>query len=143
MNTNEQQMAAGRTRIGYRLNAKRVIQFVAFALMVGAVLAIAFLPTYAIISGTSNSSDSAAHAEVGSKTALEVNGPALLVFLAVPLLGAAAPLFAIGRGWQPVSVGSALLLVACTIITAVTIGIFMLPAAVAAATAAFLSPRKG
>lgn len=141
MNSNAQQEAAGRTLTGYRVNAKRVLQLAAFALMGGAVLAIVFLPTYPSISGSSSSSDPAVHLVGASQTALEVNGTAILAFLAVPFVAAAAPLLAIGRAWQPVSIGSALLLLVCTIITAVTIGVFIVPATIAAVIATFLPPR--
>ncbi len=73
-------------------NAKRVIQIIALALTAAAVSAITLLPSYVSVT-----TDSAGNESITTQTVLEVGGIGFVAILAIPLIFAAAPLFARGE----------------------------------------------
>ncbi len=118
------------------LSAKRAVQLVALVLAVAAASALAVLPTYIEMSVTSDGAQS-----VRGATLVEANGLWAAFLLAVPVVVAALPLLARGRAWQPLSIASVVLLFGCVIVGFLSIGWYFLPAAIAAAVGAGLSPR--
>lgn len=121
----------------YVINAKRILQFLAFAFTLAAVLAILILPSYITVE-----SDSKGNETVSTSTVLAETGPVVLAILAVPTLIAAVPLLLRGRTWQPGTITSALLLVGFAIVSGLTIGFYFVPAAILALVATFLPPRR-
>ena len=117
-------------------NAKRIVQFVAAALALAAVLAVALLPSYIEVSTTSDGGE-----VVTSSTVLQVVGLWFLLVLAIPLAITLLPLPARGRAWQPLSIISATLLTLFTILGSLSIGFYFLPAMIASIVAAFLPTR--
>lgn len=115
------------------INARRLAQLIALALVVLAILTILLIPMYG--SGTTDSSGQGA---TSTDTVLAVNGPGILAVLAIPLLISLAPVVVQGRAESPVSIASAVFLCAFTLIAMLSIGGFFLPAAVAEVIAAFL-----
>jgi len=111
----------------------RVAQLIALALTAAAVIAVLFVPTYQI--ETSSSDHGASHFIMN---ALVVNGPGMLVPLAIPLVFAAAPVVARGRAWRPVSIAAAVLLALFTAVALFSMGVFLVPAAIAEVVALFL-----
>ena len=111
-------------------NDKRLTQFAAFFLALGAAVFLAVYPTY---SQTSESADGAG--STSGATMVEVNGYWVLALLAVPVLVAALPLLFRGPAWRTASFVSALLLVGCVIAGIASFGMFFVPAAVAAVVA--------
>lgn len=116
---------------------KRWLQIVALVLVLAAAAALLVLPMYESVTTGSDGS------EVDStQTLLEVNGPWLLVLLAIPVALAAMPLFAYGRIWAVLSIVSACLLWACVILGGLTIGVFFVPGALLAVIAACVPVRS-
>ncbi len=111
-------------------NDKRLTQFAAFFLALGATVFLAVYPTY---SQTTESADGAR--STSGQTLIEVNGPWVLALLAVPVLVAALPMFFRGPAWRTTSFVSALLLVGCVIAGIASFGMFFVPAAIAAVVA--------
>ncbi|MGF3057394.1 hypothetical protein [Microbacterium sp. YY-01] len=58
------------------------------------------------------------------------------------MIVAALPLFARDHAWQPASIASAILLAAFALVAVFTVGIFYIPAVIAAITAASMKPRQ-
>ncbi len=118
-------------------NAKRVIQIIALALTAAAVSAIILLPSY-----VSETTDSAGNESITTQTVPEVGGIGFVAILAIPLIFAAAPLFAPGSSWQIFSIGSTVLLAVFAIVASPSIGFYFLPAVVLEVIAVFLRPRR-
>lgn len=116
---------------------KRVAQYMAAAFAVAAVLAAALLPVY-----TSVASGSAGQVDASSANLVQVNGLSVLLVLAVPLAMVILPLPATGRAWQPLSIVSTILLTTFAAISAASIGLYFLPAVLAAIAAAVLPGRS-
>lgn len=119
----------------YVWNAKRIVQVVAFAATLLATLATVFIPAYANLSGTAWGS------QVAGAGVLQV-GPAVLGFLVIPVIAAAVPLFTRGHKWQPASIASVILLAAFAAVSITSVGLYFVPAIIAAAVAAGLAPRS-
>jgi hypothetical protein len=115
---------------------RRMAQLIALALVLLAALAVLVVPAY-----EGSVAGSSAHAETTSSTVLEVSGPGVLITLVVPLVIAAAPVLTRGRPWLAVSIAAAALLTAFTALALLSIGVFLIPAAVAAIVALFLPVR--
>jgi len=113
-------------------SSKRLVQLFAAGLAVAAAVAVIALPLYAQESSTSTGG-----VRSGSATVLSVVGPQVLLTLLVPVLGAALPLAARGRAWQPLSVASAVVLAVFVALGSASIGWFFVPALVLAAIALF------
>lgn len=79
--------------------------------------------------------------EYASRSLLQTEGPSVLVAAGLPVLVALAPLaFAAGRQAQRAAVASAVLLAVFVVIAGFSIGLFYLPAAVAAIVVAQRTP---
>jgi hypothetical protein len=120
-----------------RNKPRRLAQSVALALAVLAILAILLIPMYG--SATSDSSGQFATTTV---TVLAVNGPGILIVLAIPFVIALAPIVVQARATKPVSIAAAALLTAFSLISLLTIGGFFLPAAIAEIIAVFLPTTR-
>ena len=115
---------------------KRVLQLVAVGLVLTAVLVVLFVPSYGFATETSDGVQT-----TGMVTAWEVNGPRILLLLAIPVALSLLPVFSRGAAWQLLSVLSAVLLVVFAVVTSLSIGWFFFPAAIIAAVAAFVPVR--
>jgi len=133
----EQREATGNDPARYRWGAKRITQIVAAALTVAATLALLIIPSY-----TSVSENSAGEETIETLPLLAVVGTWYLVVLALPIVFTIAPLIPKHRRWQTVSVVSTILLVMFTVIGALSIGYYYIPAAIVAIIAVFL-PTSG
>ncbi|SEB39434.1 hypothetical protein SAMN04489806_0393 [Paramicrobacterium humi] len=109
------------------VNGKRIAQIIAVVLALAADAMILFGTRY-----TDVTSDSSGHESTVTRSFLEVNGPMILISLAVPVVVAALPLFFPHRGWQAASVASVVLLAIFVFLGALTIGVFFMPALIAA-----------
>ncbi|MCL2795099.1 MAG: hypothetical protein FWD85_07310 [Microbacteriaceae bacterium] len=115
---------------------RRTAQFIAFVLTVAAIIAIVFVPSYSI---ETTSSDHGASYVVMS--AYAVNGGGILVPLAFPFVFAVSPLLTRGRAWRPVSIVSAVLLALFTLVAILSMGVFLIPAAIVELVAVFVPSR--
>lgn len=116
------------------LDGRRVVQLVALLLAVAASSFLALVPVYSG-AATSTSSDGTVTTTQQTATLLEVNGPGALAVLLVPVLLTAVPALWFGRGRTPAAVvGTALLALGC-VAGLLTVGVFYLPALVAAGLA--------
>ncbi len=113
------------------------MQLVAAGLAVAAAVAVIAVPLYA-----QESSTSAGGMESGSATVLSVVGPQVLLTLLIPVLGAASPLAARGRAWQPLSVASVMVVAIFVVLGSASIGWFFVPALVLAVIALFQPASK-
>ncbi len=118
-------------------NAKRVIQIIALAINAAAVSAIVLLPSYVSVT-----TDSAGNESITTRAVLQVGGTGFVAILALPLIFAAAPLFARGSSWQIFSIGSTVLLAVFAIVASLSIGFYFLLAVVLEGIAVFLRPRR-
>jgi len=112
---------------------KRSLQVGALVLVIAAAVIVLVAPSYSSVTSSSNGGE-----VITTKTALEVNGPWLLLLLLVPIAIAALPLFARGRAWVVLSIVSASLLWVFVILGSFTIGVLFAPAALLALVAACL-----
>lgn len=111
---------------------KRVLQFVAAGLALVAAAVVITAPLYSQASSTS-----AGDQQTTSSTVLSVVGPTVLLTLLVPVLGAALPLAARGRAWQPLSVVSAAVLAVFVVLGLLSVGWFFIPALIVSVIAVF------
>lgn len=116
---------------------KRIVQLLAAVLAATATAWLLVAPVYAGLSEDSMGNRSETRA-----TLLEVNGPQVLVVLAIPVVLACLPLLATGRAWQPVSILATVTLGVVVALGILSIGIFYAPAAMALLVACFLKPRR-
>lgn len=114
----------------------RVLQAVAFVLVLGASVVLLFLPLY---SGSSESSDGRQLTE--SATLLQENSPGVLIVLAVPMLLALVPPCSPRKAWRALSVACLIALAAFVVVSMLTIGRFYLPALVVSFIALLRVPR--
>lgn len=122
-------------RRGY-LNAKRVLQFIALGLVIGAAAYACTAPTFA-----GAQSDSSGRSTLASRTLLEAQGPAILLLFVALAAVVAWPLFLRGTTWAVASFLVAVVLGTFAILGAMTIGALFLPATVASIVAALLPTR--
>jgi hypothetical protein len=115
---------------------KRWLQIGALVLVVAAAVIVLVAPSYSSVTSSSNGGE-----VVTTQTALEVNGPWLLLPLMVVIAVAALPLFARGRAWVVLSIVSASLLWVFVILGMFTNGVLFAPAALLALIAACLPVR--
>ena len=115
---------------------KRWLQIGALVLVIVAAVIVLVAPSYSSVTSSSDRGEI-----VSTKTALEVNGPWLLLLLLAPIAIAATPLFARGRAWVVLSIVSASLLWVFVILGSFTIGVLFAPAALLALVAACLPVR--
>lgn len=128
-------------RAGRLPRVKRLLQWLTLVLTIAASMFLAFQPVYAGVASDSNGTSTET-----SATLVQVNGPSVLVLLAIPIAISLLPLFARGRAWQPLSITAAILLGFWVFVGILSIGIFFVPAMIAEAAAACLptraTPRK-
>lgn len=117
----------------YGWGAKRTVQILALVLAVAGVLVAALVPSYSTVT-----EGSAGEHSVEEASLLSVMGPWYLAVLALPVLFAVAPLVSRNRGWQAVSIMSAVLLVLFCGAGVLSIGYFFVPATIAAVVGAVL-----
>ncbi|MFC8796539.1 hypothetical protein ACFT2C_02300 [Promicromonospora sp. NPDC057138] len=119
---------------------KRVLQLVAAGLALVAAAAVIALPLYSEVSSTS-----AGDQQATSSTVLSVVGPTVLLTMLVPVLGAALPLAARSRAWQPLSVVSAAVLAVFVVLGLLSVGWFFIPALIVSVIAVFqpVTPKSG
>jgi protein-S-isoprenylcysteine O-methyltransferase Ste14 len=117
-----------------------VWQLVAAGLALVAAAVVITVPLYSQVSSTS-----AGDQQTRSSTALSVVGPTILLTLLVPVLGAALPLAARGRAWQPLSVVSAAVLAVFVLLGLLSVGWFFIPALIVSVIAVFqpVTPTSG
>jgi hypothetical protein len=115
---------------------KRWLQVGVLVLVIAAAVVVLVAPSYSSVTSSSSGGEI-----VTTKTALEVNGPWLVLLLLVPIAIAALPLFARGRAWVVLSIVSASLLWVFVILGSFTIGVLFAPAALLALVAACLPVR--
>ncbi len=108
---------------GRYLQPKRTAQLVAFGLAVVAAGLLALVPA-------------------DGQTLVDANGRGVLVTLAVPVALTLVPLLLVGRAWVVGSIVCAALLAAAVVVGLLSIGVFFLPALIAAVVGAALSPRR-
>jgi hypothetical protein len=128
-------------RAGRLPRVKRLLQWLTLVLTVAASMLLAFLPVYSGATSDSNGTSTET-----SATLVQVNGPSVMVLLAIPIAISLLPLFARGRAWQPLSITAAILLGFAAFLGILSIGIFFVPAMIVEVAAAFLpthaTPRK-
>ncbi|MDO5673233.1 MAG: hypothetical protein Q4G30_10330 [Actinomycetaceae bacterium] len=123
---------------GYRsVSPKRVAHIVALVLAILGAAVLAFAPTY-----IGSSTDGIGPATITYRTAFEVNGLYLLFLVAVPIVLTLIPLLIRDRALHIASIACTVLLLFAVLISFMSIGVFFLPAALAALVAVFLQPRK-
>ena len=120
----------------YVMNAKRMVQIITVVLTLAATLAILVLPSYVEVNMDSEGNES-----VSFETILISVGSWFLAVIAVPNIIAVAPLLARGRAWQPVSIGSTVLLVGFAVIGALSVGFYFIPAILSSLISVFLPTR--
>ena len=120
----------------YAMNAKRMVQIITVVLTLAATLAILVLPSYVEVNMDSEGNES-----VSFETILISVGSWFLAVIAVPNIIAVAPLLARGRAWQPVSIGSTVLLVGFAVIGALSVGFYFIPAILSSLIFVFLPTR--
>ncbi|MEQ6897056.1 hypothetical protein [Microbacterium sp. KR10-403] len=118
------------------VNAKRALQIVGAVLAAAASIVSGILPSFESVT-----TDSSGHETITTQSLLQVQGPAFLVVLLIPVVVTLIPLFLRGRAWIVASVIVAALLVAFAIAGALSIGGFYLPAAVIETVATFFPVR--
>lgn len=112
---------------------KRVLQWIAFAFTVAASSLLSFLPVYSGVTSDSNGTSTET-----SATLVQVNGPSVLIPLAVPIAISLVPLLARGRAWQTLSIVATVLLGVAVFLGILSIGVFFLPALIVEIIAACL-----
>jgi uncharacterized membrane protein len=125
--------ATGYDERRYRMNAKRIVQIITLALTLAATLAILVTPSYLQVSSDSNGNES-----ISTESVLTVVGTWFLAVLAIPNIIAVAPLLARGRVWQPVSIGSTVLLVGFGVVGALSVGFYFIPTILSSLVSVFL-----
>ena len=115
---------------------KRLLQWIALVLGVAASALLAFLPVYSGVTSDSNGISIET-----SATLVQVNGPSVLILLAIPITISLVPLFTRGRAWQPLSIAAAILLGIVVFLGILSIGIFFMPAMIVEVIAACLPTR--
>ena len=116
---------------------KRVLQIVAFVFTIAAALVVIFLPGSIEVS-----QDSTGRQAVTTPTLIQSSGGAILVPLLIPVILTVIPLLVRNRGWQATSIVATVILAVFAIIASASIGMFYLPAVVAAVTSLFIPSRK-
>ncbi len=116
---------------------KRLLQLAAVVFALAATAVVLFLPGPAEVSTDQNGQ----LVQLASPSLLESYGPGLLAIAAIPLALTVAPFVARGRGWQPVSIITSVLLVMFAFIASASIGYLYAPAVICAIVALFLHPR--
>lgn len=116
--------------------AKRVLQWIALGLAVAASAFLTFLPVYSGVTSDSNGTSTEARA-----TLVQVNGPSVLILLAVPVVISLVPLLAHGRAWPLLSIVAAILLGIAVLLGILSIGVFFVPALIVEIIAACLPKR--
>ncbi|MBN9150875.1 MAG: hypothetical protein J0H56_05580 [Micrococcales bacterium] len=119
--------------------AKRILQIVAFALVLIPAIVLLIVPVYNLAS-----SDSTGDSSLVTATLLDVNGPGILILFSIPVIAAGVPLFVHGRTWTVLSIVAAAVLGLWVVAGLLTIGIYFIPAFVTGIIAACLSrqPRS-
>ncbi|MFC8597202.1 MULTISPECIES: hypothetical protein [unclassified Isoptericola] len=126
----------------------RIAVVVTLGLALAGFAAAAVLPVYAGTTTESTTSGSVTGAVTttttdATATLAQVNGPGVLVVLAVPVLVAALPLLARrASAFRALRVTTAVLLPVLTLVGAMSVGVFFAPAALAAVVAAALPGRS-
>ena len=128
--------AAMTDRAGRLPRVKRLLQWLALVLAAAASVFLAFLPVYSGVASDSNGNS----AET-SATLVQVNGPSVIVLLAIPIAISLLPLFTRGRAWQPLSIAAAVLLGLAVLLGSFSIGIFFVPAMIVEVVAACFPTR--
>lgn len=122
--------AAARTAREHRPGWLAAAALIAFVLALVASLVLLFLPVYSTVTTTASGTRTE-----DTATLWAVNGPWILIPLALPVLLTAAIALARGRGGLVVSMLCTLVLAAFTVLAIASIGMFYLPALVVAAVA--------